>query len=355
GGPPDVGERPRVMRRPGVREAWRRGPADTVIAVGQMTGHVDRDLTLFAGQLAGAGVVVLLVGLVGGAAVSGRVLRPIADIAATASRISASNLAERIDPSRIDAELASLAGVLNATFDRLQAAFDRQARFTADASHELRTPLAVIRSQAELMLMRPREAGEYRDALEVCGRASRRMAAVVADLLVLARADAARLELRRDPVALDRVVAEATELVGPLARERGVTVEVEASPVLVAGDAEALARVAGTLLSNAVAYNRAGGRVRVSLAREDGEAVLRVEDTGVGIAAEHLPRLFERFYRADPARSGGGTGLGLAICRAMAEAHGGRVTVTSDPGVGTAFTVRLPAQVAGMPYFSGVS
>jgi two-component system OmpR family sensor kinase len=322
----------------------RRGPGESTILVGVPVWRVDADLRMLGWQLVGAGALVLAVGLIGGAVVSSRIFRPLAAISETASRISGDNLAERIDPARIDTELAGLANVLNATFDRLQEAFDRQARFTADASHELRTPLAVIRSQAELALLRPRSPEEYREALASCARASQRMAAIVEDLLILARADASRLELREQPVPLEAVVQEAVALIEPLAREKGLRLEAELAPATVSGDAEALARVAGTLLSNAVAYNRANGSVRVTLAVEGGEAVLSVEDSGVGIGAADLPHLFERFYRVgeDRSRATGGTGLGLAICKAMVEAQGGTVSVTSEPGTGSTFRVRLP-------------
>ena len=140
---------------------------------------------------------MLAVGLAGGWLASARILRPVAAISATASAISATNLSERIDAAAVDRELADLAGVLNATFDRLEAAFERQARFTADASHELRTPLAVLRSQAQLALSRPRSAEEYRKSIEECLRAAERMTALVEGLLTLARADAGKLDLRQ--------------------------------------------------------------------------------------------------------------------------------------------------------------
>lgn len=343
---PEVGDRPRFYRAPGWHEAARTGAGHSTILVGVPVWRIDGDLRLLAWQLAGAGALVLAVGLIGGAVIGSRIFRPLAAISATASRISADNLAERIDAATIDSELAGLAGVLNATFDRLQAAFDRQARFTADASHELRTPLTVIRTQAELALLRPRNDEEYREALASCARAAERMAAIVDGLLILARADASRLELRKEPVRLDKVVQEAVALIEPLARQGELRLEAELSPLTVSGDAEALARVANTLLSNAVAYNRDGGLVRVTLTADGGEAILSVADNGVGIAAADLPHLFERFYRVgeDRSRATGGTGLGLAICKAMAEAHGGSVSVESEPGVGSTFRVRLPLE-----------
>ncbi len=344
-------DRAHVRRRPGVGEVAVRGPHRTVILVRRSTERVEAELNSFAWQLTAAGAAVLVVGLAGGWLAASRIQRPLAAISDTASRISATNLSERIATDQIDSELRELSGVLNATFDRLEQAFARQTQFTADASHELRTPLAVVRSQADLALLRPRTAEEYREALEHCRRAAVRMSAIVEGLLVLARADAGRLEQRRGPVALDRVVADAVGLIEPLARDRGVTIETELVPCVVHGDAEALARIAGTLLDNAVRYNRPGGRAHVAVRQDNGEVVLSVADTGVGIPAEARPHVFDRFYRVDPARSraSGGTGLGLAICKSMAEAHGGRVEVESEVAVGSTFRVRLPAGEGALP------
>jgi heavy metal sensor kinase len=301
-------------------------------------------LRAFAWQLAGAGALVLAVGLAGGWVVSGRILRPVAAISGAASAISATNLSRRIDTAAVDHELAGLAAVLNATFDRLEAAFERQSRFTADASHELRTPLAVLRSQAELALSRPRSEPEYREALETCLRAAGRMAGLVDGLLTLARADAGKLDLRRQPVDLARVVEEGVSLVGPLAAAKSVSVSTRLAPAEVTGDPERLGQVVTNLLGNAVQYNRSGGQVLVGLRVGSGRAVLSVCDTGVGIPEADRPHVFERFYRADRARSraSGGSGLGLAICKSIVEAHGGVIDFETEPGRGSTFFVRLP-------------
>ena len=185
----------------------------------------------FAFQLTGTGAAVLIVGLFGGWVISRQIFCPLAAISATASRISGTNLTERIDPDPLDTELTELATVLNEAFDRLQAAFDRQARFTADASHELRTLLAVIRTQAELALLRPRTADEYRIAVETCLRAAERMTDLVERLLMLARVDAGAA-LKREPVNLDKVVADVVAQHAPLAAEKGVTVRPTLAPAI---------------------------------------------------------------------------------------------------------------------------
>jgi two-component system, OmpR family, sensor kinase len=353
--PPTGAGQPTRQFRGANRERVVRGPNGTTILVGRPAGEVARDLTGFAWQLAGTGVAVLVVGLAGGWLVSRRIFRPVAAIAATASRISGDNLSERINTLAVDRELAGLARVLNATFRRLEAAFERQARFTADASHELRTPLAVIRSQAELTLGRSRTDDEYREALQTCLRAAERMTDLVEGLLTLARADAGRSGLR-EPVELHRAAADAVELCRPLAAEKGVRLTADLAPITVPGDAGGLARVVGNLVANAIRYNRPDGEVHVELARDGREAVLTVRDTGEGIPAEHHPHLFERFYRADKARSRatGGSGLGLAIARAVVEAHGGTIGFESAVGKGSTFWVRLPATVCSPRRGNGV-
>jgi heavy metal sensor kinase len=350
--PPDASAPPpgrRPWQRGEWREAARLGPRGTRILVGRSVRKEQAELNAFAWQLAGAGAAVLAVGLAGGWLVSARILRPVAAISATASAISATNLSGRIGMDKVDRELAELAGVLNAMFDRLEAAFERQTRFTADASHELRTPLAIIRSHAELALARPRSGEEYREALEACLRAAGRMTGLVNGLLTLARADAGRLDLQRQPVDLRRVVEENVALFRPLAEKKGVSLVADLAPAVVTGDAGGLGQVVTNLLSNAAQYNRPGGEVCLRLGVSDGAAVLSVADTGCGIPAEDRPHIFERFYRVDKARSRaqGGSGLGLAICKSIVEAHGGTIDFETEPGRGSTFWVRLPCRAAG--------
>jgi heavy metal sensor kinase len=325
------------------REATVLAPGTTRVLVGRSVASERTELTRFAWQLAAGGVAVLAVGLAGGWLASARILRPIAGISATASAISATNLSERIDAEKVDRELVGLARILNATFDGLEAAFDRQARFTADASHELRTPLTVLRSQAQLALSRPRPAEEYRKSIEECLRAAERMTALVEGLLTLARADAGKLDLRREPVELKQVTTDAVNQLRPLADSLGITVVTRLVPAQVRGDAGRLGQVVANLVANAIRYNRPGGQVRVRLAVTDGETVLSVEDTGYGIPETDQPHIFERFYRVskDRSRLSGGSGLGLAITKSIVEAHGGAIRFTSAVDKGTNFEVRF--------------
>ena len=294
--------------------------------------------------LAACGWAVLTLGVVGGGWLSGRTLRSLTAMSGTAKNISVENLSQRIDLAETDSDLGHLALVLNQTFDRLQAAFEHQLRFTADASHELRTPLAVILSQTELTLSKSRSTDEYRTALETCHRAARRMRSLIDSLLLLARFDAGHPDLQRGSVDLAEIASESVELLRPLADERRITLGSELLPMSVVGDRDRLGQVVTNLLANAIRYNQEGGRVDVRVERVNGHAIVSVTDSGIGIPAEELPHIFQRFYRVDKARtrSDGSSGLGLAICQSVVEAHGGQITARSEPEQGTTLEVRLP-------------
>ena len=294
-------------------------------------------------MLALIGGVILLVGLAGGWWFVGRALRPISGISSTAREISAGDLSRRINVAEAESELGQLAAVLNSTFARLEAAFAQQQQFTSDAAHELRTPVSVILTQTQTALNRDRDAGEYKQTVEACHRAAQRMRKLIESLLALARFDAGQEGLKRLPFDFSKTVSDCVELVRPLAGERGVKISVEAGLLEITGDAGRLAQVVTNLLTNAIQYNRPDGEVRVKLESKNGLAELTVTDTGQGIAAEDLPRVFGRFFRADESRTGAGNaGLGLAISKAIVEAHGGTIDVASKENAGTTFTVRLP-------------
>ena len=327
------------------RELAAALPEGLVVLVGRSLEADHAAGRRLAYGFAAAGAAVLGLGLVGGWWLATRAIRPIEDISATALRIAAGDLSRRIDSADTENELGRLADVLNSTFARLEAAFAQQARFTSDASHELRTPLAVILSQAQTALARERPAGEYREALEACLRAAQRMRRLTESLLDLARLDAGEEPMRRAPFDLARVARESLDFLGPLAAERGVALVAELPPAPCRGDAERIGQVVTNLVKNAIDFNRPGGEVRLAARTTPEEAVLTVADTGAGIAPADLPHVFDRFYRADRARSGGErVGLGLAIVKAIVDAHSGAVTVESEPGAGSTFTLRLPRE-----------
>lgn len=234
-------------------------------------------------------------------------------------------------------------------------------RFMADAAHELRTPLAVLQGRADVALQQPRAPAAYAEAIQGMAAESRRLGRIVEDLLTLARADAGERPVERRRVYLDDVVADAAGAAQALAAGRGVVLRIaEYDEALVVGDAALLRQLAMILLDNAVKFTPAGGEVQVRVGAPDARATLVVEDTGVGIAPDQLPHVFERFWRGDPARSRGsgsspgGTGLGLAIARWIADAHGAEIAVVSGPGPGTRVTVLFPvAPDNGLPVPSG--
>lgn len=283
--------------------------------------------------------------MAGGWWVATRAIRPIEEISATAVKIAGGDLSQRINASDTESELGRLAGVLNSTFARLDAAFANQVRFTSDASHELRTPVSVILSQTQTALSRERAASDYRLTLEACQRAAQRMRRLIESLLELARLDAGQERMKQEKFDLSRVTRDCVELVRPLAGDRSVEIRCELPAVECLGDSERIGQVVTNLLSNAIHFNHEKGEVRVTARAENGTAFLTVADTGVGMPPEELPHIFERFYRVDKSRSRiqGKTGLGLAICKAIVEAHSGTIVVTSQPGTGTIFEVRLPA------------
>jgi heavy metal sensor kinase len=325
------------------REIFQPLPSGERILVGCSVLPELNELQHTALNLTAVGGLILLVGLAGGWWLVSRSLKPIASISSAAAKISSGDLSQRINVAEAESELGQLAAVLNSTFARLETAFAQQKQFASDAAHELRTPVSVILTQTQTSLNRERDAASYRQTVEACQRAAQRMRKLIESLLALARFDAGQEVLKRLPFDLAKTVSDCAELVQPLAEERGVKIITELSAQEITGDAERLAQVVTNLLTNAIQYNQPEGEVRVKLQAENGLAVLTIADTGKGISAEDLPRVFGRFFRADQSRTGAGnSGLGLAITKAIVEAHGGMIEVSSVEDVGTTFTVRLP-------------
>lgn len=283
--------------------------------------------------------------------VARRGLRPLHEIAATARRIRSTTLAdERLAAAGLPAEIAELAVTLNDMLGRLEESFARLARFSADIAHELRTPVNNLRGEAEVALGRPRSPEEYRDVLGSCLEECGRLARLVDSLLFIARAEDPRTQVERERVDVGRELAAVREFYEAAAAEAGVSLTADAAAGLVADvNRPLLQRAVGNLVANALAYTGPGGRVALTAARDGGGVRIEVTDTGCGIAAEHLPHLFDRFYRADRARSsaGGGVGLGLAIVKTIADLHGGSVSVASEVGRGTRVALCFPAPAAG--------
>lgn len=319
------------------------GPGDCVL-VGRSVSHDLTALRQLRWTLTATGLLILMLGIAVGAWMTARALRPIGAISQTAEAIASGDLTRRIPCVETQSELGQLSTTLNATFSRLEDAFAQQARFTADAAHELRTPVSVLLTHSENGLSGGCANPEHREAFEAIRRSAQRMRRLVTSLLELARLDAGQDRLETHSVDLAAVALETVESLRPLAAGREIGIESQLAPAACSADAERLMQVVANLVTNAIVHNRIGGMVRVDTRSESGGAALVVSDNGPGIAEADLPRVFERFFRGDVSRSGktGGTGLGLAISKAIVEAHGGTITVESQPGIRTTFTIRIP-------------
>ncbi len=273
-------------------------------------------------------------------------LRPIVSFSTKIEAITHKNLSDRILAEATAPELARLAQSFNAMLDRLNTVFESQRRLVADASHELKTPISVIRTQCDVALQRVRSAEEYADALRAIQSSSLNMTNLINDLLSLARLDAGLVSPESfAPVSLKKCVLDAIKQVGPLAAEKHVTVSATFDETFaVMGSRTALSEAFLNLIENAVRYNVEKGSVVVSSKKDSGRAVITVRDTGIGMREADLKKIFERFYRADTARSADGTGLGLSIVKSIVEAHAGKITVESRPGEGSSFTIILPVE-----------
>jgi signal transduction histidine kinase len=302
---------PGIRIRDGRRETIIDATSGAVILVSRDLGEAYRDVRGLATTIGGVGASVLLLSLLGGWFLAGRALAPIARISRAASSMAQGDLSARIAVEHTENELEDVARALNEGFNRLGLAADVQRRFTADASHELRTPLATLRAKLDWALSRPRSSTDYVEALETCRRAGERMADTVDELLTLARQDSVA-QMRREPVALGDVVQNAVELLQPFASQRKIAVDTTIEPAYVVGDTGRLSEVVANLVKNAIEYNHSGGRVSVKVWSDRLIACVSVQDTGIGIASDELPRIFDRFYRADKARTrkAGGAGLG---------------------------------------------
>jgi heavy metal sensor kinase len=290
--------------------------------------------------------VVIAIASLGGAWVSGRALKPVHDITASALTISIENLSERLPVPESGDEIARLTEVLNGMLARLESAVKTLSQFVADASHELRTPLAVIRTSTELALRRVRTPESYRDSLQSVAAETERMTKLVEDLLVLARSDTGTSEMPLAPVDLREALREVCEEMRGLSDVRGVRLKVSLgdAAAFVSGNRAALHRLFVVLLDNALKYSRPDGDVAVTMDTVGARISVAIEDRGMGISAEDLPHIFKRFYRADQARTGGGYGLGLSLAESIARAHGATIEVRSVEGSGSTFRVMFPAR-----------
>jgi two-component system OmpR family sensor kinase len=335
----------RVYTKPYRSRAGRAG----LVRVLEQLGDVEQPLRTLRNLLVLMAPVALVVAFAGGYWLSDRALRPVDRVASMARDIDAHDLSLRLPVPAVRDELGRLVETLNQMIARLEGSFAGMKRFTADASHELRTPLASIGGTVDVVLAHARSPEEYVLALRSIAEDVHGLRVIIDDLLVLAQADAGSATTRREPVRLDVVVAEVAEGSEAAAAAVAVAVAVrELAGTVVTGDEPWLRQLVSNVVGNAVKFSGHGGgapprTVDVALRHEGAEAVLTVTDDGPGIADSDLPRLFDRFYRGDGARTRGeGVGLGLAICHWVVTAHGGTIDLRNAPGRGAICTVRLP-------------
>ena len=288
---------------------------------------------------------IAMLSLAGGYTLSSRALRPLNRLTQASSSISIRSLSERLPVPHTGDEVQHLAEAFNALLNRLDSAVSQLSQFTADASHDLRTSITIMLTTGQLALKRPRSEVEYREALDSMVGECRSTADLLDGMLTLARADAYTLRIVKNHLDLRDVVEETCRRMQTLAHSKHQTFCYDLPPCIVPidGNGELLERLAGILVDNAIKYTPEGGCVRVSLEPHRHRPVLRIEDTGIGIAPELVPRIFDRFFRADRSRSTAtaGNGLGLAIAKWIAEAHMATILVESEPAKGTVFSVKF--------------
>jgi two-component system heavy metal sensor histidine kinase CusS len=321
-------------------------------AAGSVTVQAAVDLTAneslldrFRRFLRGVVLAALGASALVGWGVARRGLAPLRTMEAAVRTIDTESLGYRIDPEGMPTEVRALAEAFNRMLGHLEGAFERLSQFSADIAHELRTPLANLRGELEVGLSRRRSLEDYRDLLGSCLEECDRLARLIDSLLFVARAERAEGPMTREPVSLAEELGRIGELYGAAAAEAGLALSVSAADdVVVEGDRVLLQRAIGNLVENAIHWTPSGGRVTLTASAAGELARIEVSDTGPGIPPEHLPRVFDRLYRADPARSAHpqGAGLGLAIVRSVARLHGGAAAIESRPGQGTSVVLTLP-------------
>ena len=290
--------------------------------------------------------ILMLLAVGGGYWLMRRSLRPVDEITQRAEGITSTNLSERLPVIQTGDELERLSAALNRMIARLENAFEHINRFSADASHELRTPLTILQLELESMAQSQRSNPALADQIGSALEETQRMSRIVENLLTISRMDAGEVKMEKAAVDLGDLAASTAEAMTLLADEKSIALHCEVAEVVwVEGDRSRLQQAVVNLIDNAIKYTQDGGEVELKVSREAGAAVLEVTDNGAGIAAHALPHVFERFYRADKARSraSGGAGLGLSIVKAICAAHGAEVKVSSEEGRGSRFRVELPA------------
>ena len=316
----------------------------TLVQVGKSTEAREALLARFRAALGLVTLSIVVIALTGGWLVTQSALFPIRRLTQAVQRIIRTGRTDaRVPVAGTGDALDELTALFNAMIDKIEGLVTAMRQSLDNVSHDLRTPLTRLRGTAEMALAGAPDPERYREALADCVEESDRVLVMLNTLMDISEAESGAMQLQREPVALADVVARATDLYRDVADAKGVALVVGAeAEAIVMGDRTRLEQVAANLIDNALKYTPSGGRVEVEIGADESAAVLRVRDTGPGIPAAEMPRIFDRLFRGDTSRTERGLGLGLSLVKAVVEAHGGTVGVESEPGRGAVFTVRLP-------------
>ena len=343
-------ERTRELRVAG--KVYSLGSAEIETGAGHYTIQVAQDCSSDERFMRKFGVllsVVLFLGVVSaaliGRTITNRGLRPLSEMTRALDRVGPSRLGERLTPAAWPTELKPLANAFDEMLDRLEDSFRRLSQFSADLAHELRTPVANIRGESEVALGRSRTPDEYRETLESVVGECVRLSGLIENLLFLARAEAADASLQRVEFDGREAIEKVTTYYEPVAEERHVSLQTEGGGKFYA-DPILFARAVSNLIENSLRFTPNNGKIVIAVSSDTAESKLSVSDNGCGISAQHLPRIFDRFYRADSSRNSRGTGLGLALVKSIAELHGGSAAASSEEGQGTRVTLLFPNRSA---------
>ena len=321
-----------------------RLPDGTIVQVGKSTEARDDLLARFRAALGLVTLTIVIVALTGGWLATQTAIYPIRRLTMAVRRIIRTGRTDqRVPAAGTGDALDELTVLFNAMLDKIEGLVSAMRGALDNVSHDLRTPLTRLRGTAEMALAAPADIERYREALADCVEESDRVLVMLNTLMDISEAESGAMQLQREPVALTGIVTRAIDLYRDVAEAKGVTLVSEGSdPVSVNGDKTRLEQVAANLIDNAVKYTSAGGRVDVGVRRDGDRAIVEVRDTGIGIPSDELPRIWDRLFRGDTSRTERGLGLGLSFVKAIVEAHGGTVSVTSEAGHGSTFTVALP-------------
>lgn len=332
------------------RRVTAEGVPPTYVRVGSTLEQIERDVGRMTRIMASVGLTIFLLAPVGGFFLANRAIDPLQKIISTTERLRPSHLDERLYIRGVDDELDQLAQKINQFLDQIADHLTKHREFLANAAHELRSPLAAIQSSVDVTLQQPRSSEFYQELLFSIEEQCHFLGQLVNQVLELAASDAGVVESRRIPVRLDQLAQQACEMFDAVADERGIKLGIQAAqPIVAEGDPQQLRQLVTNLIDNAIKFTPPGGSINVTVREpsDDHHVELTVQDSGVGISSQDLPKIFDRFYRADKSRYRGtderGSGLGLSICKAIVEGHKGTISVQSALGSGSTFRVVLPS------------